>query len=307
MKIDIRTAIEEHKLILTEAAIIEPLRRAGKVDLHPLLLNAPLLYDERGKKELSELFQDYISVAREADIPIILGAPTWRTNQERVKVSHIDQDINLDAVEFMKDLRSEWGAWAKNIYIGGLVGCKNDCYKPEEGLTREDAEDFHQWQIEKLDVTDVDYLLAVTLPALPEATGIALAMSKTNIPYIISFVINREGKILDGNSLECAFGEIDAVTSKPPLGYMINCSYPSFLRAHEQPESVISRLLGCQANASSLDQCELDCAVNLESNDVSEWGDLMVELNRKFGVKILGGCCGTSTKHLEYIARNILP
>jgi S-methylmethionine-dependent homocysteine/selenocysteine methylase len=48
---------------------------------------------------------------------------------------------------------------------------------------------------------DVDFLLGATLPAVSEATGIAIAMAETNIPYIISFVINREGKILDGNSL----------------------------------------------------------------------------------------------------------
>jgi methionine synthase I (cobalamin-dependent) len=86
---------------------------------------------------------------------------------------------------------------------------------------------------------------------------------------------------------------------------MINCAYPSFLKTHEQPEVVMSRLIGYQANASSLDQAELDGAEDLQTDDISNWGDLMIDLNKEFGVKILGGCCGTNTDHLEYIVQNI--
>jgi homocysteine S-methyltransferase len=79
---------------------------------------------------------------------------------------------------------------------GGLLGCKNDCCKPDEGLLKSKATAFHNWQITRLAQAGVDFLLAATLPALPEATGIALAMGETDIPFIISFVINKEGTIL---------------------------------------------------------------------------------------------------------------
>jgi homocysteine S-methyltransferase len=52
-------------------------------------------------------------------------------------------------------------------------------------------------------------------------------------------------------------------------------------------------------------QLQLDGAEVLQANDTTEWGNLMIELNRKFGVKILGGCCGTSYEHLQYIAQNV--
>jgi len=161
--------------------------------------------------------------------------------------------VNADAVKFLKHLRDRWGSWSANILIGGLVGCKNDCYKSDEGLLKNDAKAFHSWQINKLAKAGVDFLLGATLPAVPEATGIALAMAETNLPYIISFVINREGRTLDGSSLEHSFREIDTVCSRPPLGYMVNCAYPSFLNTHKQPKSILSRLIGFQANASSLD------------------------------------------------------
>ena len=302
----IQKIIDNCNFILTESAVIESLRRGTDVHLHPRLENSLLIYEESGKIELSKLYQGFINVAHTGGVPITICTPTWRANQERILTAHITKDVNGDAVKYLKHLRSNWGSWAANIFIGGLVGCKNDSYKPDEGLSKNDAYEFHSWQINQLANADVDFLLGATLPALPEATGIAQSMAETEIPYIISFVINREGRILDGNSLEHSIDEIDAVCSRPPLGYMINCAYPSFLNAHKQPQRILSRLIGFQANASSLDHSQLDGAGTLQTDDMSDWGNLMIELNKKFGIKILGGCCGTNYKHLQYIVQNII-
>jgi S-methylmethionine-dependent homocysteine/selenocysteine methylase len=101
--------------------------------------------------------------------------------------------------------------------------------------------------------------------------------------------------------LERAFNKIDTVCSRPPLGYMINCAYPSFLRAHEQSRKVLARLIGFQANASSCDQAELDGSERLQTDAVDDWGDRMILLNRCHDIKILGGCCGTGPAHLNYL------
>lgn len=302
---NIQRILADHNFILTEAAVIETLRRSDDFELHPRLENSLLIYEEGGKRALSKLYQSFINIARKADVPITICTPTWRANHERISTAHITNDVNGDAVEFLKRLRGMWSAWAENILIGGLIGCKNDCYKPDEGLSKSEARAFHHWQIIQLAKAGVDFLLGATLPALPEATGIALSMAETNIPFIISFVINKEGKILDGSSLENCFCEIDAICSRPPLGYMINCAYPSFLNAHKQPQSVLSRLIGYQANASSLDHSQLDGAETLQADDLSNWGNLMIELNKKYGVKIIGGCCGTSYEYLQFIVQNI--
>lgn len=301
---DIEKLLAENDLMLAEAAVIEALRRSGKVELHPRLENALFIYDRVGKSELSQLCNEHISVAHKAGVPIFIGTPTWRATKERLSEAGVSSDVNKDAVDFVKQLRSEWISWEENIPIAGLIGCKNDCYKPAEGIPLQDAYDFHSWQIEKLAESGVDFLVAATIPTLREATGIALAMARTDIPYVVSFVINREGAVLDGNSLEHCFREIDAACAKPPLGYMINCAYPLFLNVHKQPRSVLSRLIGFQANASSLNQKDLDGSTTLQVEDISDWGDEMIRLNKECGVIILGGCCGTGVGHLQYIVDN---
>jgi len=291
--------LANHALILMEAAIVEQLRRSDQVQLHDSLANAPLIYDAAGREAMSALYTGYMELARQAGLPMLLCTPTWRAGKDRVQASGISNSINADAAAFMRDIRR-----GDNVLIGGMIGCKNDCYQPAEGLSVSDAEHFHQWQVEQLARGGVDFLIAETLPNVHEALGIARVMAATGIPYIISFVIARNGCILDGTSLDAAMQLIDANTRINPAGYMVNCAHPSFLRPETQPAGIFLRLIGFQANASSLDHCELESADELKSESISEWGQLMVELNRTYGVKILGGCCGTNIEHLKYLIEN---
>ena len=286
-----------------EASIVESLRRSPDVSLDPVLVNAPLIYEETGRCVLAQLYQSYIDIAVAAGKPFLMCTPTWRTSHARVTESGIRAQINIDAVTFLHDLREANDAWRGNIKIGGMIGCKNDCYKPEEALSAADAEHFHDWQLGQLKRGGVDFLIAETLPNVQEAIGIARAMEKTGLPYIISFVISRDGRVLDGTNLETAMATIDAATHEHPLGFMVNCAYPSFLCAQSQPPAVFDRLIGYQANASSLDHCDLDGADELHRESTAEWGRLMLSLNRDYDVKILGGCCGTGARHLRYITQ----
>jgi homocysteine S-methyltransferase len=287
--------------VLMEAAIVERLRRSPDIELHPLLVNAPLVYDRAGRAALRSLYQGYIDIAIAAKIPFMMCAPTWRANQARVTEAGTSKTINIDAAEFMHGIRNDEGNREHDIRIGGLIGCKNDCYLPGQALSAGEAESFHGWQIDQLRQGGVDFLIAQTLPSVEEAVGIAHAMAKSGLPYFISFVISRDGRVLDGTPLESAIRRLDAVTGPTPVAYMVNCAYPSFLQAGKQPPSLFNRLTGILANASSLDQAELDGSDELQMESVSAWGDLMLQLNREHGVRILGGCCGTNQEHLQYL------
>lgn len=299
---NMKRLLESNRLILLEAAIVEQLRRSTDIHLHKSLVNTPLIYDKAGSQALAKLYQDYIDSALEAAVPFLMCTPTWRANHARVSESGINPSINSDAAQFMRRLRNTPRNIHATIKIGGMIGCKNDCYQPSEGLTTGESEHFHAWQIDQLVQGGIDFLIAVTLPNVDEAIGIAKAMAQTGIPYIISFVINRSGDVLDGTHLYDAICRIDSKTKQNPVGYMVNCSYPTFLSAEQQPNSLFSRLIGFQANASSLDHCDLDDADQLQAEHISVWGQAMLTLNRDYGVKILGGCCGTSVDHLRYIA-----
>ena len=285
--------IQTQPLLLMEAAIIDRIRRSRPELLHPQLVIAPLVQSVEGRTVLSALYREYISIARNADLPLALSTPTWRTSRDRCAAEGITTDLNGKAVEFMDAFKTEYS----NLFIGGQMGCKNDCYKPAEALSPEEAFDFHSWQTVRL--TEADFLYGVTLPAVGEALGMAQAMAETGRPYIISFVIGKDGRILDGTPLEQAIERIDAETARPPIGYGANCCYPAFLQASELSGPAAERMISIQANASSLTHAELDTSDTIQVDPLEDWSRCMLELHRTLGIKILGGCCGTTADHLK--------
>lgn len=294
--------LEAHDLILMEAAVVERLRRDSGIELHPRLVHAHLVSSEPGRQALEGVYQSYVDVALEARLPLLLCAPTWRANSERVREAGVSSEINAEAVSFMSTFRAGVEPPALSIKIGGVIGCRNDCYLPEEALSPAEAEEFHSWQVDRLADAGVDFLLASTLPDVSEAIGIARAMSATRVPYIINFVINRSTCVLDGTPLGEAMSLVDQSVSDRPLGFMVGCSHPSFLDPASQPTSLFDRLIGFQGNASSMDHADLDGQAHVQVDDVSEWSRAMLVLNERYGVRILGGCCGTGADHLRGLA-----
>ena len=291
-----------HRFILTEAAVIEALQRSSEIAINPHLANALLIYDPKGRAALSRLYVEFVAIAQQARVPVVLTTPTWRAGRERIERAGAPLRLNQDAVTFLRHLRAQARDRATAMAIGGLLGPKNDAYQPCQGLSAAAAETYHQWQARQLVDGGVDFLMAATLPALPEAKGIALAMGRTGVPYVVSVVLGADGRLLDGTPLEQAVIEIDAQSAQRPAGFMINCDYPSFLKRSALSPASLKRILGFQANAAARNHEALDAADGRLAEPVADWGDRMIALHRDLGIKILGGCCGTRGEHLRYLA-----
>ena len=303
--------IRRSPVILTEGAVIERLRRDADVPLDPFVLHAGFIYDERGSGALGALYRQYLEIGRAADLPMIVGTPTWRANPTRLRQAGLDgRNVNGDGVRFVDSIRREYGAYAAKIIIGGLLGCQGDAYRPAEGLSTDEAAAFHRTQVKAFAASQVDFLFAATLPTAAEARGIALAAAECRIPYVLSFVVRRGGTLLDGTPLHEAVAGIDAAVGSPPLFYMVNCVHPSIFEeamvsAISQSPRVASRVIGLQANTSSKSPEELDGLSALDGESTEALAEAILRLHLLFGTKILGGCCGTDHRHIEEIAKRI--
>lgn len=286
--------------IIAEFAIAERLRRMPDVELHPTLFNTPLIYGpDQARKAMTKIYSEYVTAAQQAGLPLLLAAPTWRLDSERVAGGYVPQTINFDAVEYLIGVRGKLNQ-KSDVLVGALVGPKNDCYRPDLAPTAKEAEKFHNPQIQELATTDAEFLQAQTLPSVAEALGISRAMAESGKPYIISFCTGIDGNVLDGTSLPEAMAFIDQQVSTAPQAYYVNCTHPDFLlTTYTQGE--LERLSGIQANSSSKDVALLDEASSTESDPVDQWAESMLQLHEKHKVPVLGGCCGTSLTHLEAI------
>jgi len=271
--------------------------------------NAGLLYKQAGIDALRMIYRQYIDIATEHHLPIIVSTPTQRSSHERIAASrYSEKPIILDTVNFLKDVRSEYPGTEKNIFIAGLMGCRGDAYNSIDALETNEAFDFHSLQTQQFIGTGVDLLFASVMPAIKEAIGMALAMEDAGLPYIISFMIRENGALIDGTPISEAIRLIDAATKRRPICYMANCVHPIILqKALSNPLNktpfVMERFRGLQANASALRPEELDGSEYPIGDLPDIWAGHMIALREQWPFKIFGGCCGTNQRHMAEIAR----
>jgi homocysteine S-methyltransferase len=241
---------------------------------------------------------------------MVVLTPTWRANAERVaRAGYGDvRAINRDGVRFLNDIRNTYGSYASKLWIGGLMACRGDAYKPEQALPTKEAQRFHTPQVRALAQAGADLIVGSTLPALAEAMGMARAMAESGLPYVISFVIRPTGTLLDATPLHQAIAQIDASTCPRPTAYMVNCVHPSVLEQalhceRDHAALIRERLLGLQANTSARPPEELDGSACLDSQDPDAFASEMMRLHADHGLRALGGCCGTDERHITRIAQ----
>lgn len=295
--------------ILGEGAVIERLRRETDFELDPHIVNSAFIYHGSKRAALEGIYSQYLDIGRQYDLPLILSTPTWRASQERIAdAGFAHKDVNGDNYRFLDRLRNSYGRYADKVAICGLLSCRGDAYDPDQHLSAIDAQVFHMWQAEKLAEAGVDFLLAATLPALSEASGLSAALAATGMPYIISFVARSEGTLIDGTPLKGAIEAIDAEVRPKPLAYIVNCTHASIFRAalmHEQNSSALvrDRICGLLANTAALKPEELDNSEHLVGQAPESFGQSVGDLKKDMGMKILGGCCGTDDRHIRQLAK----
>ncbi len=282
----------------------ERLRRDPAVRFDPEMAHATLVYDDASRAVLERTHREYLDIGQAHRIPMLAATDTWRANRERQDRSPFrDHAVNGDNVRFLCGLRASYGAAAAPILIGGSIGPRGDGYRPGEAPGRAAAAAFHAPQATALAEAGSDFLIGNTLPAVDEARGIADVFASTGLPYILSFVVRADGAVLDGTPLRTAIETIDA-TASVPAAYGINCVHPSLLaEALEAAGTAAGRIAYYQANASALGPEELDGRVELDADDPDALARAMHDVGARFGIRALGGCCGTGTEHIAALAR----
>ena len=297
--------------ILGEGAVIERLRRDSGLELDPYLVNAAFIYEPAKRAALENICRQYLEIGRRYGLPLLLSTPTWRASRERIEAAgYAGVDVNGDNAGFLKALVRSYGGYSAKVVVCGLMSCRGDAYRPADALSVDEGREFHAWQAGKLAAAGVDLLLAATLPALSEATGLAFALAATGKPYLVSFVVRPEGTLLDGTPLKEAIAAIDAAVIPRPGAYLINCTHASFAKsalthAGNSSELVRRRVIGLLANTAALSPEDLDESSSLVEEEPEIFGESLAELRRELGLKILGGCCGTDDRHIGALAARL--
>ena len=85
---------------------------------------------------------------------------------------------------------------------------------------------------------------------------------------------------------------------------MINCAHPThFDGVLDDGGRWRDRIRGVRANASTKSHAELDEATELDAGDPADFGARHAALKDKLPqLNVLGGCCGTDSRHVRKVA-----
>jgi homocysteine S-methyltransferase len=262
----------------------------------------------QGRAALSRCFEDFLSLANQQNTGFILDTVTWKAHRHWAeKLGATDDELkaaNEDSVRFIAELRTRFSGNAEPIVLNAVIGPRGDAYRPEAVVSMDSAEQYYAQQLGWLAATEIDMVTALTFNQAGEGAGLAKAAKKVGLPAAISFTLETNGALPNGQSLADAIAEVDAATGQYPAYHMVNCAHPDHFGGALLDAPWARRIRGIRANASRRSHAELDAAPELDAGNPHELARQYRELaNRMPWLNVFGGCCGSDLRHITEIAR----
>jgi S-methylmethionine-dependent homocysteine/selenocysteine methylase len=270
-----------------------------------------LLNTGEGREALKNYYEPYFRVAQRYGLTYILETPTWRANPDwgfKLGYSrHELNSINRLSVLFLREMQLSLSPTDNKILVSGCIGPRGDGYSPTFCMTLAEAIEYHGEQIRTFALADVDIITGMTLNYSDEGTGIVLASKSVGVPVVISFTVETDGRLPNGESLGDAIQRVDSATDSYAQHFMINCAHPEhFSHILEDAGQWKNRIRGIRANASVKSHTELNESTTLDTGDKCALAKNYLELKLLLpSLRIIGGCCGTDHTHLEEVCRQM--
>lgn len=190
----------------------------------------------------------------------------------------------------------------RRTYVAGSFATLEDCYSPKLVPSNTELQTEHGEQAEWLAEEGVDYLLPETINSVREAKYMARAASGTGLPFMITFVVDANAKLLDGGDITEALEETD-VPGRIAVGLncrpvdVINAALPKLLSAYDGPAAAY-------ANGFGHPHDDLGWLFEENSDSIERYAENARNWAAQ-GVRIIGGCCGTTPAYIEALARSL--
>jgi homocysteine S-methyltransferase len=258
----------------------------------------PLVEETDGAALLRRCYADYAAIARSAGAGLLIETPTWRANPDWGRALGYDEAaldrVDRAAVALVRDVLAD--ADVPDTRVSGCVGPRGDGYVAA-GSDADEAAEYHLRQVRSLADAGADLVHAMTMTEPAEAIGVVRAAREVGVPVSVSFTVETDGRLPDGSTLGAAIGAVEAAAAADFYG--INCAHPTHVLAALDGAAWQERLTFFRPNASTLSHDELDEMAELDTGDLPLLVSSTLEvLARTPAVTVLGGCCGTDSRHV---------
>ncbi len=203
-------------------------------------------------------------------------------------------EINSRAAELA---RSAADAAGRPVVVAGSLGPTGDLMEPLGTLTRDEARDAFGDQAVALAEGGADVLWCETMSAEDEVSAAVEACSQTGLPIVVTMSFDSGGRTMMGIK-PADWPGIAAQMPSPLTAYGANCGVG--------PAELLATVIGMSdaAPPGTVLIAKGNCGMpemtdaGIEYTGTTELMADYAVLARDAGVKIIGGCCGTTPAHI---------
>lgn len=249
-------------------------------------------YDELNLSQaglIRDIHHEYLQAGAEVIETNTFGANTFRLARhgfaDRVR------DINMNGVQLAREASKAFSA-----YVAGSVGPLGVRIEPLGKTSFDEARDAFRQQIAALAEGGVDLIVLETFGYLEELHQAILAARDVNpkLPIVAQVTIDEEGNCLDGSTPEI-FARKLTDWGADVIGCNCSVGPVAMLSTIEELAKFTDKPLAAQPNAGM--------PRSVEGRNIYLCSpEYMASYARKFlaaGVKLIGGCCGTTPEHIR--------
>ena len=248
----------------------------------------PEAYNLTHPNKVERIHRSYIEAGAD-----VIQTNTYGANFEKLKVfglEHKVKEIHKAAVQIAKRAAN------KETFILGTVGGFRGIKQEDLSLSTIQYHTDNQ-----IDTLIEDGLLFETYYDLDELTSVITATrQKYDIPIIAQLTASNTNYLVDGTEINDALKQLVECGANV-VG--LNCHHgPHHMqRSFSHIELPEDAYLSCYPNASLLD---IENSEFKYSDNAKYFGDVAQELINE-GVRLIGGCCGTTPEHISYIKESV--
>ncbi len=190
----------------------------------------------------------------------------------------------------------------REVFVGGSFAPLEDCYRPDLVPNEKELRDEHGLHAAWLAELGVDFLLPETINAGLEGQIMAEAASATGLPFVISFVVGSDARLLDGTPLAEAVEKTDLPGR---AGVSLNCRPVDTVdEAFRKLSSAYEGVIGLYPNGVGHAHDGLGWCFEDHDHEIQDFTASALEW-KNAGAKIIGGCCGTTPAYIRALHRKL--
>ncbi len=252
---------------------------------------APELWNLQNPEKVKEHYRAYVEIGSDAILTNSFGGTRPRLDMEGS--GHLVHEINVAAAKLAREVAGD------NVLVFGSMGPTGLLMEPMGELTYEKAVEYFAEQAAGLAEGGVDGIHVETMSDLSEAkAAIEGAHRATALPVTVTMSFDMHGRTMMGVRPEQAVKELSAMDV---LAVGVNCG-----RTLEENLTAVTAMRRSAPEATLIAKPNAGLP-RMEGTveavyDVTP--EIMAEYALKFGalgVKMLGGCCGSTPAHISAV------